>query len=139
MIDKDRRTLEAMDTRELADIGISRCDLPRLYAASHGASLQLADATREEVTGGPKGSCSWRPPGHKKSLIKAGSFLSAALITWAVVHAVAQGADPTEAFLDDTSWPGRTSVAVACTEQPVGQLAPGPLNSNHLMARGTTS
>ena len=34
MNDSDRRWLEGMDTRELADLGISRCDLPRLYAES---------------------------------------------------------------------------------------------------------
>jgi hypothetical protein len=32
LTESDRRLLEGMDARELADISISRSDLPRLYA-----------------------------------------------------------------------------------------------------------
>jgi hypothetical protein len=139
MNDKDRRSLEAMDTRELADIGISRSDLPRLYAASSFRSCLPAAANLEEVTRNPTRRRIGRHHGHKTSLIRAGSVVSAVLITWAIVHAVAQGADPMEALLDDASWPCIESGVVARTGQLPDQLAHVPLNSGHSLARGTTS
>ncbi len=139
MNEKDRRTLEAMDTRELADIGISRSDLPRIDAASNFAGRMPAAANRDEVAEHAKRHRGGRQAARRNALLKAGSAVSAALITWAIVNAVAQGADPTEAFVEDASWPGGTSGVVACTEQRVGQLAHESSRSNRSPARASTS
>lgn len=139
MNDKDRRTLEAMDARELADIGISRSDLPRLYAESI-LSGRLSDAPDcENWTVSPARSSRWSHSGRKNPIIKAGSIVSAVLVTWAIVHAVAHGVDSAQVSVDDAAWPRDAAGTVAGTELSVCRLAAERLTFDDSLARGRAS
>lgn len=92
----DHALLLEMTDRDLADIGISRSDLPRL-CADHAFGSYFYDAFLCEDSivygrtplrhGGPVvyGDCWTTESGFLTSLVRGAAALSAVLITWAIV------------------------------------------------------
>jgi Domain of unknown function (DUF1127) len=161
----DRRLLEAMDDRELADIGLSRSDLPRLCAECAFGSYfydsfvcymppandSKLDCTpyyvREQMLGefkvspaaSPRGgrgnrvrSGRWGHRGLRTAIVKAGSAVSATLITWAIVYGLASGlafdVAPHHALLGEACRQVHPSGIGSCPMQSLDQFFFAPRN-----------